>query len=96
MSERATFDWALVSCAAAGKVAGEKISQARVVLGAVSPVPYQSKPANDFLEGKALSDETAAKAADLLLEKAHAHAHNGYKLSIVRALVHRALMQLKA
>ena len=95
-SEKAAFDWALVSCAAAGKVAGGKISQARVVLGAVSPVPYQAKAANDFLEGKALDDETAAKAADLILEKAHAQAHNGYKIPIAHALVRRALLQLKA
>ena len=59
-SEKAAFDWALVSCAAAGKVASGKISQARIVLGAVSPVPYQTKAVNDFLEGKTLDDETAA------------------------------------
>jgi xanthine dehydrogenase YagS FAD-binding subunit len=96
MSEKSAFDWALVSCAAAGKVQGGRISQAKVVLGAVSPVPYQSKAANDFLEGKALDTDTTAKAADLVLEKAHAHSQNGYKIPIVRALIHRTLMQLKA
>jgi xanthine dehydrogenase YagS FAD-binding subunit len=94
--EKTLFDWALVSCAAAGKVDGGKITQARVVLGAVSPVPYQAKAANDFLEGKMLDDDTADKAAAVVLEKAHAHAHNGYKIPIARALVRRALLQLKA
>lgn len=96
MSERAAFDWALVSCAAAGKVEGGKISGARIALGAVSPVPYQSQAANDFLEGKTLDEAAAARAADLLLEKAHPVAHNGYKVPIVRTLVQRVLMQLKA
>lgn len=96
ISERAAFDWALVSCAAAGRIEAGKITHASVVLGAVSPVPYESIAANRFLEGKTLDDETAGKAADLVLEKAHAQAHNGYKVAIVRALVRRTLMQLTA
>src|SRR6266853_3544861 len=34
VSEKASFDWALVSCAAAAKVDGTKLSKVRVVLGA--------------------------------------------------------------
>ena len=96
VSEKAVFDWALVSCAAAAKVDGKKLGQVKIVLGSVSPVPYQSEPANKFLEGKTLDDETATKAADLILEKAQAHDHNGYKIPIVRALVRRTLAQLAA
>jgi xanthine dehydrogenase YagS FAD-binding subunit len=96
ISEKAMFDWALVSCAAAAKVDGNRLRQARVVLGAVSNVPYQAQAANDLLEGKVLDDALAAKAADLILEKAHAQSHNAYKAAIARTLIHRALMQLKA
>ncbi|MEY2466044.1 MAG: xanthine dehydrogenase YagS FAD-binding subunit [Verrucomicrobiota bacterium] len=95
-SEKANFDWALVSCAAAAKVDGKKLSQVKIALGAVSNVPYQSKAANDFLEGKTLDDETALKAADIILEKAKVQAHNGYKVPLVRALVRRTLTQLIA
>jgi xanthine dehydrogenase YagS FAD-binding subunit len=96
VSEKSEFDWALVSCAAAAKVDGKKLSQVKIVLGSVSPVPYQSEAANKFLEGKTFDDETATKAADLILEKAQAHDHNGYKIPIVRALVRRTLAQLTA
>ena len=96
MSEKAVFDWALVSCAAAAKVDGKKLSDVKIFLGQVSNVPYQVQAANEFLEGKTLDDATAAKAADLLLEKAHVQAHNGYKVPIVRALVRRTLAQLTA
>jgi xanthine dehydrogenase YagS FAD-binding subunit len=96
MSERTDFDWALVSCAAAAKVDGNKLSQARVVLGSVSNVPYQVEAANKFLEGKELNETTTAKLADLLLEKANIQSENGYKVPIVRALAHRTLMKLKA
>ncbi len=96
ISEKSEFDWALVSCAAAGKVDGGKISQARVVLGAISNIPHQAEAANHFLEGKTLDEATADKTADLILEKAHAHSENGYKIPIARALIRRTLLQLKA
>ena len=96
MSAKSQFDWALVSCAAAANVAGGKLSQPSIALGAVANVPYQVKAANELLDGKVLDDALANKAADLLLEKAHIQTDNGYKLPIARALIRRALMQLKA
>lgn len=96
VSEKSMFDWALVSCAAAAKVEDGKLSQAKVFLGAISNIPYQSEAANKFLEGKPLTEDTANKAADLLLENAHALSENGYKIPIARALIRRTLMQLKA
>src|SRR5262249_48472899 len=69
VSEKSMFDWALVSCAAAANVSGGKLTQARIVLGAVANVPYQVQAANDLLEGKSLDNALADKAADLLLEK---------------------------
>lgn len=96
VSEKAEFDWALVSCAAAARLEGGKLSQARVVLGAISNIPHQVQAANEFLEGKTLDESIADKAADIILEKAQAHSDNGYKIPIARALIHRTLMQLKA
>ena len=96
MSEKSDFDWAIVSCAAAAKVDGNKLSGARVVLGSVSNVPYEVEAANKFLEGKELNNETIAKAADLILEKAKAQTFNGYKIPIARTLIRRVLVQLKA
>jgi xanthine dehydrogenase YagS FAD-binding subunit len=96
LSEKTFFDWALVSCAVAAKVDGNTLSRVKIFLGAVSNVPYEVQAANDFLEGKTADEANAAKAADLLLEKAHVQAHNGYKVPIVRALVRRTLAQLTA
>jgi xanthine dehydrogenase YagS FAD-binding subunit len=95
VSEKHEFDWALVSCAAAGKVSGGKISQPRVALGCISPVPHQVKAANDFLEGKTLDEATVAQAADLILKDAQPLEHNGYKVPIAHALIRRTLLQLK-
>jgi len=96
MSEKTDFDWALVSCAAAAKLDGKKVSQARVLLGSVSNIPYEVEEANKFLDGKELTDENLNKCADLILEKANAHAHNGYKIPIARALIRRTLLKLQA
>ena len=95
VSEKSMFDWALVSCAAAARVEGGKLSQARVVLGAVANVPYQVQAANQFLEGKTLDENTANKAAELLLENAQPLSENGYKIPVARALIRRTLLQLK-
>jgi xanthine dehydrogenase YagS FAD-binding subunit len=96
ISEKASFDWALVSCAAAAKVDGRKLSQVRIVLGAVSPIPHQVAAAHEMLEGKELDDALAGRAADLILKDAAPFAHNGYKVPIAHALIRRALKQLVA
>jgi xanthine dehydrogenase YagS FAD-binding subunit len=94
VSEKHDFDWALVSCSAAAKVDGKKLSGPRVVLGQVAPVPYRSDEADKFLEGKSLDESVAAQAADLLLKGATPFEHNGYKVPLAHALIRRTLFKL--
>jgi xanthine dehydrogenase YagS FAD-binding subunit len=94
VSEKSEFDWALVSCAAAGNVINGTITDARVALGAVAPVPYMVEAANHYLEGKQLTDEHASKAADIILKDAKPLAQNGYKAPLAHALIRRALLAL--
>lgn len=93
-SEKQAFDWALVSCAAAGNVTGGVITDARVALGAVAPVPYVVDEANHFLEGKALTEENVSKAADIILKDAKPLEHNGYKVPLAHTLIRRTLLAL--
>jgi xanthine dehydrogenase YagS FAD-binding subunit len=95
VSDKHTFDWALVSCAAAASVTGGKLSQPRVALGSISPVPHQVAAANAFLDGRTLDDDTASQAADLLLAGAQPQEHNAYKLPMAKALIRRTLLKLK-
>jgi xanthine dehydrogenase YagS FAD-binding subunit len=95
VSDKHAFDWALVSCAAAARVHGGKLSQPRVALGCISPMPHQSAAANDFLEGKPLDESTVAQAADLVLQGAQPLAFSGYKVPLARTLIRRALLSLK-
>ena len=94
MSEKHEFDWALVSCAAAGLVKSGKLHRPRLVLGVVAPIPYAVQEADQFLEGKSIDDSTAAAAADILLKNASPLEHNGYKIPLARALIRRTLLKL--
>ncbi len=94
VAEKSDFDWALVSCAAAGSVAGGKFSGVRIALGGVAPVPFQVEEANALLEGKSCNEDSASAAADLLLAKATPFSRNGYKVPLARALVRRTLLNL--
>jgi len=95
VSDKHTFDWALVSCAAAADVSGGKLSRPRVALGSLSPVPHQVEAANNFLDGKTLDDDTASQAADLILKDAKPLEHNVYKVPMAHALIRRTLLKLK-
>jgi xanthine dehydrogenase YagS FAD-binding subunit len=95
-AEKSRFDWALVSCAAAARLDGRVLHDARLVLGAVAPIPWQVAEANALLEGREFSDELAARAADLVLRDAEPLAYNAYKVPVARTLIRRALAQLIA
>ena len=95
VSDKHTFDWALVSCAAAANVSGGKLNQPRVALGSLSPMPHQAEAANAFLEGKTLDDDIASQTADLVLKDAKPLEHNAYKLPMAHALIRRTLLKLK-
>jgi len=72
---------------------GNTISSARVVLGAVAPVPWRSKPAEAALAGKPLNAQTAAMAAEAAVSEAKPMSGNAYKVQIAKTAVKRAIMQ---
>ena len=95
ISDKHSFDWALVSCAAAANVVDGKLDKPRVALGSISPVPHQVEAANEFLDGKTLDDATASRAADIILADAKPLQHNAYKVPMAHALIRRTLLKLK-
>jgi xanthine dehydrogenase YagS FAD-binding subunit len=95
VSDKHTFDWALVSCAAAAEVEEGKLKSPRVALGSISNTPHEAAAANEFLDGKTLTDDVASQAADLILKGAKPLAMNAYKLPMAHALIRRTLLKLK-
>lgn len=92
--ERAAFDWPLVSVAAALKSSGGVIREARVVLGAVAPIPWRSTSAEQALVGKGLNEATAAAAAQAAIVGASPLSDNGYKVGLMQMLVRRTLLSV--
>jgi xanthine dehydrogenase YagS FAD-binding subunit len=88
-----SHDWPLAMTTVVLTMNGNTIQSARVVLGAVAPVPWRSKPAEAALAGKPLNAETAAAAAEAAVSEAKPMSGNVYKVQIARTAVKRAIMQ---
>jgi NADPH-dependent glutamate synthase beta subunit-like oxidoreductase len=62
---RKPIDFAIVSVAAVVNVNDGVCKDTRIVLGAVAPVPFRAKAAEDFLNGKHLDEDTPHRQANL-------------------------------
>jgi xanthine dehydrogenase YagS FAD-binding subunit len=89
--ERQVWDFPLVNIAAALKVANGTIATSRFVVNAVAARPLRLTMVEDAVAGKPRNEETARMASDLAVRGARPLAHNGYKVSLVRNLVKRAI-----
>ncbi len=94
LKERGTWDFALVSAAAAGVVEGGTLKDISIVLGGVAPVPWRLRKAEDALRGKPVTEALVRAAADAALEDAAPLRENGYKTDLVRAALKRAVLAL--
>ena len=94
--DRKAWSFALVSVAAAARIKDGKAHDVRVVLGGVAPCPWWVPAANKLLEGGALDDNACLAAADLILASAQPLRDNGYKVTLARELIRRALRSLVA
>ena len=86
------MDWPLAAAAVALKMNGGTVESAHIVLGHVAPKPWLAEDASQWLSGKTLSEETAAKAGDAAVQGATPLSRNGYKVQLARVAVKRALL----
>jgi xanthine dehydrogenase YagS FAD-binding subunit len=89
--ERLSFDFAVASVAAAVDVRDGVVNEARIVCGAVAPVPHRARAAEQALLGKPLDPEAAARAA---VADALPAEQNRYKVPILARLIRTALEEL--
>jgi xanthine dehydrogenase YagS FAD-binding subunit len=90
---RPAIDFALASVAAAITIKRGKVSDARIVMGAVAPVPYRAIGAEDVLKGNVIDEQAAEAAAADAVKDALPLSCNKYKIQIARALVKRAILR---
>jgi xanthine dehydrogenase YagS FAD-binding subunit len=90
--ERDSLDFAMASVAAALTLGTNKtVSEARLVLGGVAPIPWRVPRAEAALIGKTISSDVLMKVAEIALEGAKPLEKNAYKVPLTQTLVRRAL-----
>ena len=90
--DRESHDWAVADVAVVLEMSGKTCQNASVVLGAAAPVPIPAKAAERALKGKTIKAGTAKSAAEAAMERATPLEQNGYKVTIFKTLITRALM----
>jgi xanthine dehydrogenase YagS FAD-binding subunit len=90
--QKEAFDWPLATAAVVVETNAGLVRSARIVMGAVAPVPWVSEEAAQAIAGKAVDDQTAGAAGKAAVRKAQALSHNGYKITLASVAVKRALL----
>jgi len=88
-----SHDWPIAFATVLLTMNGATVQSARVVMGAVAPIPWRSPAAEQALAGKAINEETAAAAADAALEDARPLSQNAYKVDVAKVAVKRAILR---
>jgi xanthine dehydrogenase YagS FAD-binding subunit len=96
LRDRLSYAFALVSVAAALRLDGGSVAEARLARGGVAPKPWRDREAEALIKGKPATRETFALAADHVLAEARGHAHNAFKIDLARRAIVRALEQAAA
>ena len=89
---RSAVDFAIVSAASVITEKGGKCKDARIVLGAVAPVPFRAVEAEETIKGQPLDDTHALAAADAAIATVIPLDKNAYKIEITKTLVQKALI----
>jgi CO/xanthine dehydrogenase FAD-binding subunit len=91
---RKSIAFAMVSVATSITTSDGKVSDARIVLGAVAPVPYRAIDAENVLKGKAVNAALAETAAVSAVKNTIPLSNNKHKVQIAKVLVKRAILGL--
>jgi xanthine dehydrogenase YagS FAD-binding subunit len=90
--QKEALDWPLAAAAVALHMSGNSVMRSGVVLGHVAPVPWPSPDAEEALNGKEVSEETADAAGKAAVSKATPLSKNAYKVQLARVAVKRAIL----
>ena len=90
--EKESFDWPIAEVAVALHCAGNRCSEASIVLGAAAPVPWRARKAEASLSGQAITLETARAAAKAATNGATPLSLNAYKVPIFEVVIRRAIL----
>jgi xanthine dehydrogenase YagS FAD-binding subunit len=90
--QKQAFDWPFATAVASLQMSGSTVQSARIVMGAVAPVPWISQEAAQAIAGKPVTEQTASAAAAASVAKARALSQNGFKIKLAGVAVKRAIL----
>ena len=91
VADRGAWDFPLVNVAAALRLEGGRIADARIVVGAVECIPRRLTDVEDLVRGRVKNEETAVLAGALAVEGAEPLRYNHFKVPLMENLVKRAV-----
>jgi len=92
--DRRSYEFALASAAVALDLAGGRIRDVRVAVGGVGTRPWRLPAVEAALRGRPLRVEVAEAAAERAVDGARPLSQNGFKTTLVRRVIVRALMRV--
>ena len=96
LRDRLSYAFALVSVAAALRIEGGAVTEARIALGGVAHKPWRRPEAEALLVGREPSHEAFLATANALLKGAVGQGDNSFKIDLARKAIVRALRQAAA
>lgn len=94
--DRQSYEFAIASAAVALDLDGDTVRAVRIGLGGLAYRPWRAAEAEAALTGGSLTEDAAAKTAEIALKGAVTHGHNAFKPELGRRTLIRALMQARA
>jgi xanthine dehydrogenase YagS FAD-binding subunit len=89
--DRASYEFALVSVAAALEIDSGVVREGRIAAGGVGTRPWRMRTPETVLVGQPAVHTTWQRAAEMALEGAQPLSDNGYKVELLRRTIVRAL-----
>jgi xanthine dehydrogenase YagS FAD-binding subunit len=88
-----SHDWPMAMASVALTMDASRVKNARVVMGAVAPIPWRVQAAEQVLAGKTVTEAVAAEAANAAVSGATPMTQNRYKVQVARTAVKRAILR---
>ena len=90
-TERDSYDWPICDVAVVLTLANRKVEAARIVAGAVAPVPRRMTASEELLRGREIDATIAAEAGRAAVRGATPTEQNSYKVPVLEAVIRRTI-----
>jgi len=92
--DRASFEWALTSCAAVIRLEADRVAEARIAVGGVATKPWRLPALEEALRGRRLDSDTIAAVSARAAEGAQPRGDNAFKVELLQRTVAQALIEI--